>query len=73
MKKEKVHFTHGENFESVEELLSEAMERLDEANDRILQLLQSESRDVSPAVAESPADEFTAAPAPGNDGPTAST
>lgn len=43
-KKEKVQFSHGENFESVEDLLAEAMDKLDEANERIVRLLQSGER-----------------------------
>lgn len=43
-KKEKIQFSHGEDFESVEDLLTEALENLDQANERILRLLDSESR-----------------------------
>lgn len=48
-KKEKVTFSHGENFESVEDLLTSAMEKLDEANSRILRLLESDSKEM-PAI-----------------------
>ncbi len=64
-KKEKVNFSHGENFESVEDLLTSAMEKLDEANSRILKLLESDSRDAAapplPHVFEFPVEEHTPA------------
>ena len=58
-KKEKVQFSHGEAFESVEDLLTEAIENLDQANERIQRLLHSESRgpeEAPPAAAPESSD-----------------
>ncbi len=41
--KGKVHFVRAEDFESIEEELSVALDRLDEANSRIVSLLDTET------------------------------
>jgi hypothetical protein len=56
-KKEKVQFSHGETFESVEDLLTEAIESLDQANERIQRLLQSETRGPEDTSSPAPAGE----------------
>ncbi len=68
--KEKVHFIRSTDFEAVDEELSEAMSGLDEANSRILELLNSET---APESGEEAAPDEPAAEAPPSGAPQAAT
>jgi len=48
MAREKITFIHSDDFESVDEELTEAMGELDQANDRVLELLRSTPPPIMP-------------------------
>ena len=67
-KKEKVEFVRTEQFEAVEDELSQAMGLLDETNARIIELLNSETRGDLPYL-NMPPDPADAGPAPAGEEP----
>lgn len=57
MPREKITFIHTDDFESVDEELTQAMGELDQANDRVLDLLRSTPPPIGPTEAGGAGDE----------------
>ncbi|HPO15493.1 MAG TPA: hypothetical protein PLI09_18770 [Candidatus Hydrogenedentes bacterium] len=55
--KEKVSFVRSKDFESIDDELTEALNGLDEANDRILKLLETEPPPITGEAGAQPAPE----------------
>lgn len=55
--KEKVSFVRSKDFESIDDELTEALNGLDEANDRILKILESEPPSITADAGAQPAPE----------------